>query len=57
MRPRSTSTDAWASVFAEPIAGLGLPVTIAGVTDDAARARGGVACASPGMAGAGGAPG
>jgi len=39
VRPRSTSTAAWASVSAEPLAGLGHPVTIAGVaTDDALRA-------------------
>jgi len=42
---------------AEPLAGLGRPVTIAGVAVDAALARGGVACASPVAAGAGGAPG
>jgi len=40
-----------------PVPGLGHSVTIAGVSADAARARGGVACASPGTAGAGGAPG
>lgn len=57
VRPRSTSTAARASVSAEPLAGLVRPVMIAGVTMDAARSRGAVACASPGTAGAGGAPG
>jgi len=57
VRPRSTSTVARAPVSAEPLAGLGQPVTIAGVAADAAPVRGGVACASPGTAGAGGAPG
>ena len=42
---------------AEPLPGLGHAVTIAGVAVDAARARDGVACASPVSAGAGGAPG
>lgn len=36
MRPRSTSTVALAPVSAEPLAGLGHPVTIAGVAVDAA---------------------
>jgi len=51
------STIADAPVSAEPLTGLGHSVTIAGVSADAARARGGVACASPGTAGAGRAPG
>jgi hypothetical protein len=46
-----------APVFTEPLAGLGHSVTIAGVAVGAALARGGVVCASPDVAGAGGAPG
>ena len=45
------------AAFTEPLAGLGLAVTIAGVAADAALPRGGVACASPVAAGEGGAPG
>jgi len=56
VRPRSTPT-AQARSPPSPVPGLGLAVTIAGVAADAALPRGGVVCASPGTAGAGGAPG
>jgi len=45
------------AVATEPLAGLGLAVTITGANAVAARLRGGVAGASPVTAGTGGAPG
>ena len=39
---------AWHKLTAEPLAGLGLAVTIAGVIADSARPRGGAVGASPG---------